>query len=122
VVATECRSHPNYKKAVVEAQDVDTVIIGRAVGFVRRVIRTPLAEKVLSMERDGATAQELISYIKGVRGIAGAIEGDLEKGLVHAGQIAGLIKDTGNAEKIIQGILSQAREIKKYLQENNFCI
>ncbi len=46
IATTECSSHDDYKQAVVEAQEDDTVLTERITGVPVAVIRTPYLEKI----------------------------------------------------------------------------
>ncbi len=95
IASIECIAHLNYKKTLIEYDDTGTCLIN--VGpFQVRALRTPLAEKILREETSpqfgfgGASTEN--SWIKG----------DLEAGVLPAGQVAGLIYQILPAKEIIE--------------------
>ena len=114
IATEECEVHPNYKTAIINSQDTDSVLLARKTGL-RRVLKTPYAQKVLEAENRGATAEEMSSLLDRNRSRL-AIQGDLENGIFPAGQGVGLIKEVLSVDEVIQRIIS---EYKVKLQELN---
>lgn len=104
VAARESIAHQNFKDAVVNASDTDTVITGRKLGPTR-ILKNELATKLLEMEAAGASADELQSFIGSSRSRTGQFEGDLANGEAYCGAIAGMIKEIKSAAEIIQSIV-----------------
>jgi len=104
VAARESIAHQNFKDAVVNASDTDTVITGRKLGPTR-ILKNQLATKLLEMEAAGASADELLSFIGSSRSRTGQFEGDLANGEAYCGAIAGMIKEIKSAAEIIQSIV-----------------
>lgn len=101
IVASECHAHPNYKKAIIQAKDRDTVATGHSTGHPVRVIRNKLAKIYIDRERQGASTDELDALARGslqksVR------DGDIDNGSVMAGQVCGLIDREESAESIFK--------------------
>jgi len=105
VATTECIAHPHFKEAVVKADDTSTVITGRKIGPTR-ILKNPVAAKILEMEANGASAEELISYI-GLenRSRAGELEGDMITGEAYCGAVAGIINQVQNVSEVIRSIV-----------------
>ena len=104
VATHECAAHPNFKEAIVKANDVDTVITGRKLGPAR-ILKNEFAARILEMEAAGASAEELIAFIGVARSRTGQLEGDLVNGEAYCGSIAGMIKETKSAGEVIQSIV-----------------
>lgn len=114
ISATECTVHPNYKKAVIDAGDRDTVVTGRPTGHPVRILRNQLAREFHKLESKGALPEEFEKLGIGRLKMA-AIDGDVQRGSVMAGQIAGLVRKQQPAADIIKDIITQAEEICRNL-------
>ena len=110
LACTECSIHDNYKKKVIGASDISTVVTGSATGYPVRCIINRLANEYLRLEKDFASVEE---YEKlGAMALRRAVEeGDVVTGSLMAGQIAGLIKETKSAGEIIEEIMKEAGEL-----------
>lgn len=51
LVANECTIHDNYKEAVINAKDIDTVVTGRPTGHPVQVIKNKLAREYINLEK-----------------------------------------------------------------------
>ncbi|PID56591.1 MAG: nitronate monooxygenase [Ignavibacteriae bacterium] len=91
-VTQESSAHENYKKAVVEAKDKDTHLILKKLGMAR-VIKNKFSEEMLNLEQSCADL-DLQKKLKSTkREMKGIFEGNLDEGMIEAGQGSGLIKD-----------------------------
>ncbi|OEH85777.1 2-nitropropane dioxygenase [Desulfuribacillus stibiiarsenatis] len=105
IVAKECTApHINYKQAIIRANDRDTVVTGRPTGHPVRVIRNKLSREFMELERSGASAEELEKF--GIGKYRIAVEGDIDKGSILAGQIAGMVTKEETVAEIIQDIMA----------------
>jgi len=107
LVAHECPIHENYKKAVIKAKDIDSVITGQITGHPVRVLRNKLSSKFLEMEK--AEAKKDAPDIKkieelGAGALRAAVLGDMENGSIMAGQIAALVRKEQSCAEIIAEI------------------
>jgi enoyl-[acyl-carrier protein] reductase II len=107
ISAKDCEAHINYKAALVSAKDTDTVLVGRNTGL-RRLLKTPYAQKVREEEIRGASMEEMKSLLDRNRSKLG-FQGDLENGIFFAGQGVGLIKDILPVDEIIIGMITQCQ-------------
>ncbi len=110
LVAKECTVHPEYKRMILKAKDIDTTVTGRAGGHPVRVIKNQMTREILSMEKSDASVEEMEARLSGSLRLA-AKDGDVKKGSVMAGQIAGLVKEEQTAEEIITEIFAQAEQL-----------
>ena len=110
LVARECTVHENYKKKVLEAKDIDTVVTGRRTGHPVRVIRNKLSRKFMELDNSLAPLEE---YDKlGTGALARAVlEGDMENGSIMAGQVAALVNREQSCREIITEMMTEAREL-----------
>lgn len=109
----ECPAHPRFKEQLLRAGETDTVITQRSVGAPARSLRSELALRIMEMEREGATLEELLPLTGGENQWRAYIEGDIDGGLADCGQAVGLIHDIPSVKEVIDGIISGAEEIIK---------
>lgn len=105
----ECTAHINAKNAIVNAGDSDTDITGYLRGNYVRGIRNKMTEKYLELEKDHAPYEQLHDLIVGTSRMA-PVEGDVEWGLVQAGQSLSVIDSIKSCEEIIHDMVREARE------------
>ena len=105
VVSEECIAHPNYKQFVLKARDRSTVVTGRSTGAPVRVLANKLTKEFERLEKEGAQVEELEKLGTGRLRMA-THDGDVEKGSVMIGQIAGMLNDIKPVKKIIEDIVN----------------
>lgn len=110
LAAEECTVHPEYKRMIIKAKDIDTTVTGRSTGHPVRVIKNQLAREILSMEKKDVPVEEMEAMLSGSLRLA-AKDGDVKKGSVMAGQVAGLVKEEQPAKEIITGIFNEAETL-----------
>ena len=88
LVSEECPVHQNYKQAVLDASDSDTIVTGRIGGTPVRVLKNRMAREYVRQERAGATKEELEVYTLGSLRKA-VFDGNVKEGSLMAGQVAG---------------------------------
>lgn len=113
VVANESNAHGNFKKAILKASDIDTVVTGQITGHPVRVLRNALTTEYLQAEKEETSKEQpdferLNAIGKGALRRA-VVEGDVRTGSLMAGQIAGLISKEQSCEEIIQDYMTECR-------------
>ncbi len=105
--------HKNMKAALVNARENDTRLVMRTLKNSERVLNSPTVEKVLEVEATGtATIEDIVKYVSGARIKKEVLEeGQVEKGVVAAGQVVGLIHDIPTVAELILRIVKEAEEI-----------
>ncbi|MDI3546484.1 MAG: enoyl-[acyl-carrier protein] reductase [Halanaerobiales bacterium] len=114
VCSKECTAHPNYKEAIIKARDRDAVVTGRSTGHPVRNLKNSLTRQMDNLERKGASREEIEELGAGKLRLA-VQEGDIDRGSVMAGQIAGMINDIKPVQEIIDTIIKEAEEVIKVL-------
>jgi len=109
ICATECQVHPNYKKAILQAKDRDTVLTGLP-GHQVRVLKNKLTKEFDELVKRGAGLEELDKLGAGKLRLA-AMEGDIKQGSVMAGQVASMVSQIQPAAEIIEEIIQKANEV-----------
>ncbi|MBI4497085.1 MAG: nitronate monooxygenase [Chloroflexi bacterium] len=115
IATQECIAHPNYKQALVDADEADTMVVERSIGRPARVLRTPLAEAILQIEQQGGSIEELLPLISRDMNLLAAYEGDMAGGFVWAGQVVGLMHDVPTVRELMERIVAEAQTIGQRL-------
>lgn len=113
----ECPIHDDLKKRMLELGEADTILIQKSIMNASRVIKTEHTEKVLEMEHKGATLEELMPLISGVNTRNVLATGDTSEGVLHMGQVVGLIHDVPTVKEVVDNMISEAETIGKRLRE-----
>lgn len=112
LLAKETRIHENYKKKVLQAKDIDTVVTGLSTGHPVRSLRNSMTREYLRLEQEGADFETLERLGLGALRRA-VVEGDVTGGTVMAGQIAGMLKEELSCREILEEIVTQAEELMR---------
>ena len=112
LVAEECTIAQEYKDRVIKAKDIDTVVTGKRLGHPVRSIRNSFTREYTKAEYDSSNVsdEELEKMGLGTVRLA-ARGGDVSKGTVLAGQVAGMIKKEQPAREMIEEMFTQAEEV-----------
>jgi enoyl-[acyl-carrier protein] reductase II len=110
VASIECTAHPKYKEAIIKAKERSTVVTGRTTGHPVRVIGNQLTRELDALEAQGASIEELDRVGAGSLRAA-ARDGDVKRGSVMVGQIAGIIDEVKSVEQIMQEIVNEVPSI-----------
>ncbi|MBX2888653.1 MAG: nitronate monooxygenase [Ferruginibacter sp.] len=103
VASEEASSHDNFKNAVIQSNEGDTVLSLKQLTPVR-LIKNAFYERVNAAETSGATIEELKNILGRGRAKKGMFEGDLNEGELEIGQVSCLLKEILPAEQIIKQI------------------
>ena len=90
--------------------DNETVILGRSVGQVRRVLKAPYADSIIESERSGVAPRTIREMTSEDHHINGAIQGDAENGFMNSGQVAGLIENIPTVKELLDGMMNDAKK------------
>ena len=110
----ECRGHPGWKEWLVNAAETDTAYLMKSINNPQRVIKNAVSAKVMEMEAQGATLEDLLPIIAG-QGGAVFDDGKLDSQLASAGQAVGLIHDVPTVKELIDQIVEEAVQIRERL-------
>jgi len=113
VATQEAPVHPNVKQSLIDHGELDTRLIMRTLRNTERVIRNPVVDQVLEIEgREGETQiEDLVPFVSGLVGKEMLENGEMEKGILSAGQSMGLVKDIPTCQELLDRIMSEAEEI-----------
>ncbi|GAA7767465.1 nitronate monooxygenase family protein [Helicobacter pylori] len=110
-VTKEAPIHDNIKQALVNGSERDTALIFRTLKNTARVFRNAIAEEVVSMERrpGGCVFEDIRPLVTGTRGRAALQSGEVDNGVVSAGQCIGLIDDIPTCAELISRMVSDCQ-------------
>ena len=89
----EAPIHPKMKEWLVQASERDTILLMRSFRNTTRALKNAVSEKVAEMEKKGASIEKLAPLVSGEKGRELLQTGELDRGIMTAGQVIGIIKD-----------------------------
>jgi len=111
VATQEAPAHANVKNWLVEANETDTMFVMRSLRNTERVLRNEVAEKVVELENQGAGIAELAPLVTGKNGLRMLRDGEIDVGLMPAGQSVGLVRNIPTVRELIDTVIEEARQI-----------
>ncbi|MFP4194615.1 MAG: NAD(P)H-dependent flavin oxidoreductase [Desulfobacterales bacterium] len=114
VATKEAPVHDKIKQALVQHGETDTRLIMRSLRNTERALHNPVVDKVLEIESKGNTQiEDIAPYVSGDRGKKMLENGDIESGVLSAGQCMGLIRDIPSCGELLERIINEAETIVK---------
>ncbi len=112
VATREAPVHDRIKQALLAARETDTRLMFRTLKNSARVLGNAVSEQVLALERrpGGCSFEELRPLVAGPRGRATLASGEVDDGVVWAGQVVGLIDDIPGCTELLERMVVQCRE------------
>ncbi|PYZ94850.1 2-nitropropane dioxygenase [Salipaludibacillus keqinensis] len=108
IATQEANVHENYKAALCDAEFNDTVIVGRPYQKIRRILKTPYADKLIELEKQEMNKATHLKKTDETHHILGAIEGKLDQGHINAGQISSLIEDIPTVSELFNRMIQES--------------
>lgn len=113
IATQECvHAHPLYKELLVKGSENDTVVIKRSLGAPGRAIANEWTEKILQIEQQGGTYEQLKEYISGEANRRFIYDGKTNEGFAWAGQVIGLIHDVPTVAELFARMIREAEQIR----------
>lgn len=106
VASEEASSHPNFKNAIINAHEGDTVLTLKEITPVR-LMKNSFYDQIAESYKKGTTVQELQNILGKGRAKKGMFEGDMTEGELEIGQVSALIHQIKPAGDIVEEIWSQ---------------
>ena len=108
----EAPIHDKVKEFLVANDERATHLIFRKFRNTGRVAKTSVSDQVVELSaREGAVFEDIQPLVSGAKGRIALESGDLEAGLIWAGQIQGLIHDIPSCADLIDRIVAQAQSV-----------
>ena len=114
LASEECPIHANYKQAVLDARDSDTIVTGRIGGTPVRILKNRMARAYVAHEKAGASKEELEQFTLGSLRKA-VFDGDVNEGSLMAGQVAGMVHEIRPLRAIFEGLMAEYEAAKAAL-------
>lgn len=114
VCTPEASSHIDFKQAVIDAEEGDTMLAMKKLVPVR-LLKNQFADKVREADIRGAGEEELKQLLGRGRAKKGMFEGDMNEGELEIGQVSALIKDIKPAAEIVKEIWDEYSLLKQSL-------
>ena len=115
LVSKECPIHENYKNAIINARDNDSVVTGRIAGTPVRILKNEMSKEYIRLETEGKDKMELEHFTLGALRKA-VFDGDVTNGSLMAGQVAGGLTEIRSISDIFKSMDEECREVIKTLQ------
>jgi enoyl-[acyl-carrier protein] reductase II len=104
VATPESSAHQNFKNAVINTNEGDTVLTLKQLTPVR-LIKNKFYSEIEEAEKRGASKEEIAQILGRARAKKGMFEGDMNEGELEIGQISGAIDTIKPAGEIVEEIM-----------------
>lgn len=106
VASEEASSHLNFKNAVINSREGDTILTLKEITPVR-LLKNPFYDQIEELTKKAVTREELTILLGRGRAKKGMFEGDMSEGELEIGQVSAMIKEIKPAREIVEEIWSQ---------------
>ena len=113
IATKEAPVHPHVKKAWVEATELDTRLVMRALRNTERVLKNKGVDDLLEIEREKGATLKIEDIHDQVAGVYPKVmaDGDMEAGAWSCGMVVGLINDIPTVKELVDRIMAEAERI-----------
>jgi enoyl-[acyl-carrier protein] reductase II len=108
IATQEARAHENYKQKIAETDTAGTVVTRAHSGKTCRLIRNAFTDSWAGREAEIEPYPLQGMHVGHPASQRGRIEGDVENGVLPAGQSSGLIGGVPKAGEVVQTIMAEA--------------
>jgi enoyl-[acyl-carrier protein] reductase II len=110
VASGEASSHINFKKAIINSTEGETVLTLKELTPVR-MMKNHFYQEILKARQNHAGVEELKKLLGSGRAKKGMFEGNMDEGELEIGQVSALINDIKPAPEIVREIWMEFNEI-----------
>ena len=114
VASEESSAHSNFKQAVIQAEEGDTMLTLKELAPVR-LIKNKFFHQVQSAYQAGTDVEGLKQILGRARAKRGMFEGEMEEGELEIGQVSGMIKELKPAAVIVNELWEEFNEERSKL-------
>ncbi len=114
----EAPIHEALKNALVQASELDTMLVMRSIGATHRVWTNAAARKITELEASQAGLPEILTIAAGEKAKKMYREGDLDAGIISCGQGVGMAHDIPTVKELFDRMMSEAAAVAKGLAGN----
>ena len=115
----ESSAHYNFKKAIVDATENDTILTLKELAPVR-LLKNSFYQKIFDAYQKGASTEKLKKLLGRGRAKKGIFEGDLDEGELEIGQVSAQIEEIKSVKEIMQEIITDFNNTKIVLNNLKF--
>ena len=107
----EAPIHDNIKQALVRAGERETNLIFRTLHNTGRVLKNAISDEVVATERrpGGCEFKDIQPLVSGQRGRKILNSGEVDDGLVWAGQVVGLVNDIPTCAELLERMVAECQ-------------
>ena len=109
VASNEASAHINFKQAVIQSIEGDTMLAMKQLTPVR-LLKNNFFHQVQQAEQQSASEEQLKALLGRGRAKKGMFEGDVEQGELEIGQVSAIIKSIQPAAEIVKEIWDEFKE------------
>ena len=106
----EAPIHDNIKQALLNASELDTMLVMRSLNATHRVLCNAAAKECVILEEKKVDFAELYEVIKGENARLMFCEGDVDKGILACGQGIGLTHDIPTLKELFDRMALEAQQ------------
>jgi NADH:quinone reductase (non-electrogenic) len=103
--------HENLKQALLQATELDTMLVLRSIGATHRVWANGAARRCVELERDRASLPEILSIAAGEKAKRMYEKGELDLGILSCGQGVGMAHDIPTVQELFDRMIVQAKKM-----------
>ena len=113
IATKEAPVHANVKQALLDATELDTVLVMRALRNTERVLKNKGVTQLLEIEREKGASLKIEDIHEQVAGVYPRVmvDGNMEAGAWSCGMVVGLINDIPTVKELIDRIMTEAEQI-----------
>ncbi len=115
LMSEECPVHPDVKQALLGADELDTDVIMRSVGFAHRVWMNEPSKQVAEIEARGGGLDEVYPLVSGAATRQMLATGNLQVGSLSVSQGIGLIREIKPVRAILEDMMAEAERMQAAL-------
>lgn len=108
----EAPVHERIKQFYLDNDERDTNLLLRPFRNTSRVAKNSISDRVLEIsQKPDLKFEDIQPYVSGLKGKLALETGDIDAGLITAGQVQGLIHDIPTCKELIERIIQEANQI-----------
>ncbi len=112
----ECPIHDNLKQALLNAGELDTMLILKSIGMGFRVWTNTAAQKCETIVKEGGDSDDAFSMVAGEKARQMYAFGDVNMGVLFCGQGVGLIHDIPTVKELFERLMAEAKQAKNAIK------
>ncbi|WP_343330067.1 NAD(P)H-dependent flavin oxidoreductase [Polaribacter staleyi] len=110
----ESSAHINFKNTIIDVKDGDTQVTLKELAPVR-LVKNKFYNEVQELYKQHPSTEQIKELLGRARSKKGMFEGDLDEGELEIGQIAGLIHEIKPVKDILNEIIDEFNEVKRFI-------